>query len=759
MDFIYTNWIAYFILCIYLYITSYVFGRLFSRLFNGKLNDSLSLSFGFSIFGFAVPLALSAILSFKDIGLIHCSVFFMLLYFYRDINLKKIMKQIVLLLICLLIFMLPAASRKKAGIFTEFGGDIGIYMNWAKDVPDDSCFARDKFTNFSVFYSRISEGAVSAFNAPKFDLKSFYDNTYSKVGEYEAKLMEDTRNAKGLNLKMGSVLNPPYNWEFERTHYVCSRYSEFTGWILPQGYIHKLFSFFHIALVYFSVLSFIYYLYISLFAEFVIWKTKSKWNQFFAILLILSSHSFIYPAYNHYFPAWITGLLYFQSLILLFSDLHKTDKLTCFLLQIFISLIILSFYYPYSPFHGIFVLIYLLFYFRDFNLKSVKILTVVFFTAVSFFLIPLVFHGIIYLLHFIIGNVIEKSSLEIMLTNLGVPIPFFSLTAFKAGLGFIQHGHIPPYSNDYLSTKFLNTVFRIGAVSYFVLLGFSLSYLIRQKQFKIFLLLIFGYLSFILSSQWSAYTQFKAFSYAMTIVFLLPLISVRFASNWIERKAVFVLISVYIISMLFYRVNIMNSMINEKSRESIISLTDFDSVIEKNDQENIYIFEPHNVSAVFILETLINEVKHLYAREYSYFTRFGISYAEIINYFGIEKFRYIFRENGKWKRRSLISILKEEGIVFLAPLYFKQQNYAADAEIFFEGNQIMRLVIKPDVNPGKCITPKAAKWNQTGGKFDSLSHIKVDIEKCEYEYSIVANSGINSIIVPGRNYISYKFLK
>ncbi|MBK7056534.1 MAG: hypothetical protein IPH52_16095 [Leptospiraceae bacterium] len=161
------------------------------------------------------------------------------------------------------------------------------------------------------------------------------------------------------------------------------------------------------------------------------------------------------------------------------------------------------------------------------------------------------------------------------------------------------------------------------------------------------------------------------------------------------------------------------------------------------------------MSSLYLFDTLIGNVKHLYAREIFYYSQVRTSYAEMIQYFESKNFVYLKKENGAWTKTTLKQKLEKEGLVFLAPAYFENDKLLIEGEIFFLPNKNLNITVKPQ----DCQIPKLKLWNPSDKKYIPVVHISENKQLCEFQFSIPASYYLNSVLIEGRNFVESYILK
>jgi hypothetical protein len=737
---------------VYLLFSSFLSGLLIKKKIYPDLSLVQAIVFAFIIFNLALPLIVLTTFSFQLVAYLHLfSTFLSLLYLL--VTKQKVLPSIsegrvvfTVLLVSVSVFFYPFLHRQKMGIFTEGGGDITIYQNLANNIPDNSLFAGNKlahtFIHLKLIYNQLQS---KDYDSNKTYLANIYQKLFNAKSEYERVLGFDE-----ANYYIGTKFNPPYFWEHERLHGFFGSINDFTGWILPQGYLHKLFRFFPIGIVYFSVLSFIYFLYILLISDFVWNNTHSKVKTFTISFVFLCSHAFIYPAYNHYYPAWVTGLIFLFCLLLFIEPKAKLFSLE---INILLSFVVLAVYWPFWIFFLINIFFYLLL--TNDRIHKIKELVVnglwvklVFIVTLSPFLVIGLNIFITFLLGFFAFD--TGGSGHFKQEYMGISAVFFTSKVLLSVLGFFQLGNIAPYSSDYLfSSNILEKSAWMGISCIGLFFGIVI-FCLRDKLFlkNVFLLLIV-YFSILISSQGNLYNQYKALSYGLVIVYLLLAIGLIIPKKKYLDTLLIILLILFSFNLFSFRATIMGSIINETNRESFLNYGEFNDVIDEKNQDSVYIIEPHKVSSIFLLETMIGNVKHLFARETFYYSQIKTSFSEVINHFQLQNFFYLRKENGAWTKTTLKQKIEKEGLVYLAPAYFENDKLLIEGEIFFLPNKNLNITVKPQ----DCQIPKLKLWNPADKKYIPVVHISENKQLCEFQFSIPASYDLNSVLIEGRNFV------
>ncbi len=740
----------------YLLLSSYSSGIYIREKLYPNLTTTRSILMGFIFFDFAIPLIGVAIFSFQMLAYLH--LFFTISLLVYLILRKKIIipTQIeikslaTILLIGTFIFFYPVIHKKKMGVFTEGGGDITIYLNLANHIPKDSVTAGNDGSFLLLYLEKIYEHFQKDKSDPS---KSFFRNTYQKISDAKNDFEKALGQEGSVDLVLGSKYNPPYFWEQERWHRVFMGINNLTGWILPQGYLHHIFYFVPIGIIYFSILSFIYFLYLSLIADFVWSNTGSKVKTLTILFLFVCSHAFIYPAYNHYYPAWITGLLFLFSILLFIEKENLQTRFHNLEINILLSFVVLAFYWPFWIFFLISIFFYLLFV--DSKIERVKSVFCDRFLLKMGFLFsaaPLIWNGL--------GKVIPvfsaffvSDSAAFSIQYLGKSEAFFTKKILLSMLGYFQLGNIGPYSSEYLSTiKNLQITGSIGIISICLVTGIILFSLRKWIDIKKILLLFCVYLISLLSSQGTLYNQYKALSYGLVLIYSAFSIGLILPKKKYLDTILISLLILFSVSLLSYRIAIMQSIVGEKNRESFLSYTEFKDAIDETNPDLVYIIEPYKVSSLYLLDPMIGNVKHLYAREIFYYSQIKTSYAEMIQYFDPKNFVYLKKENGLWTKKFFFEKLEKEGLVYLAPAYFENDKLLIEGEIFFLKNKNLDITVKPQ----DCQVPKLLTWNPSDKKYIPVIHSSENKQLCEFQFSISASYDLNSVLIEGRNFVRVK---
>jgi hypothetical protein len=738
---------------IYLLLSSYLSGIFIREKLYPNLTITRSIVMGFIFFVFAIPLIGVVLFSFQMIAYLH--LFFTISLLVYLILRKKIIiptqieiKSLATILLAgTFIFFYPAIYKMKMGTFTEGGGDITIYQNLASHIPKDSVTAGNDGSFLALYLEKIYEHLQKDESDPK---KSFWSNTYQKISDAKNDYEKTLGQEGSVDLVLGSKYNPPFFWEQERWHHVFMGINNLTGWILPQGYLHHIFYFVPIGIIYFSILSFIYFLYLSLIADFVWVNTKSKTKTLTILFLFVCSHAFIYPAYNHYYPAWITGLLFLFSILLFIEKEDLQTRFHNLEINILLSFVVLAFYWPFWIFFLISIFFYLLFVDSKVDrVKSVFCDRFLFKMGFLFAAAPLIWNGLGKVVPVLIGFFISDSSV-FAIEYMGKSEAFFTQKILLSMLGFFQLGNIGPYSSEYLSTiKNLQITGYIGILSVLVIMGILFFSLRKWIDIKKILLLFCVYLISLLSSQGSLYNQYKALSYGLVLIYSAFSIGLILPKKKYLDTILISLLILFSLSLLSYRIAIMQSILGEKNRESFLSYTEFKEVIDESNPDLVYIIEPYKVSSLYLLDPMIGNVKHLYAREIFYYSQIKTSYAEMIQYFESKNFVYLKKEKGVWIRTTLQQKLEKEGLVYLAPAYFENDKLLIEGEIFFLPNKNLNITVKPQ----DCQIPKLKLWNPSDKKYIPVIHSSENKQLCEFQFSIPASYYLNSVLIEGRNFV------
>jgi hypothetical protein len=239
---------------IYLLLSSYLSGIFIREKLYPNLTITRSIVMGFIFFDLLFSLIGVIFFSFSTIGYMHLFVTISLLAyltFHRKLILPTQTETISLLTILsfsAVIFLFPLVHKKKMAIFTEGGGDITIYQNFASHIPKDSVIAGNDGSFLALYLEKIYEHFQKDESDPK---KSFWSNTYQKISDAKNDYEKVLGKLGSVDLILGSKYNPPYFWEFTRWHYIVMGFNNLTGWILPQGYLHHIFYFVPIGIIYF----------------------------------------------------------------------------------------------------------------------------------------------------------------------------------------------------------------------------------------------------------------------------------------------------------------------------------------------------------------------------------------------------------------------------------------------------------------------------------------------------------------------------
>ncbi|HNN06708.1 MAG TPA: hypothetical protein PKN56_24355 [Leptospiraceae bacterium] len=701
----------------------------------------LCLVSGFLVLHFIIPLMLSVY--FPISGVSYATVFISALFtlifgikLKRKISVFMTYQNLIIYLTTAIVFFLPFVF-KGVSVFTEAGGDIGIYLNYSKKVPNQSEFFGNQWTSSYRLYEKI-------FSKVSAEIKDKRFSDILKSGDMFGENFRDS-SLKSFHSEINESF-PPFNWEHNRVHSRNTKMKEYTGWILPQSYINFLFDH-HSNLFYYIICYIMYYIGIFSFFLYVKSATSSLLIRFFSVFLLISAHAYVSVPYNHFYPAWMSNLF---LLTVILSIISRANINVQFFITVFSAVVSLSFYWPFSVFFcAIFLFLIIL------NCRKILLNSLIFIMGInlfiSFLIFPFFWGGLYNLTVSILSTLILGTKAGSFNADfLGVPHSYTNLSLYKAILGYLHLGNIPPYSSNYLLNLKYDIIFLVGCLVYAVLVSYLTvlnykKYLLSQQ-----FMLLAVYLFMFYIGKNTLYTQYKAFSYGLLIVYILPFTLIRrdFSPRniWIISSLIFI----FSLTLFSYRIKILQSIVFEENRESFVPMDSFDSIT--SDRSKVYIIEPHNTSAIFLLDSLTNEFKHMYSREYTYFSLIGISHADVLTKYNPDNFIYVKKEKQEWKTEPFWEKLEREKIIILGPGYISHAKVIVEAEIILPANQSLKFDLYKTEN---CVIPKVKIWDLEKREYIPYNYSTFEKEECKYHYEYKGNSKWNSILIEGRHNINF----
>lgn len=574
MEFLLKLYFVFFIIFIFSFIVNLSINKL-----NSINKIDTQISYGFILYSLWF-LILFKFFDINKIGLIFFTIIIVLLIIniksklnFIQSNIKILGKTFFIYFTLYNIFLIPLLLSYKFGPFSEGSGDITIYANTVElfykyNIP---AFGYEDFTK------KINE-MLPFLNIPNKIIFLHYD----------------------LNLEKFNLPYPLYDSErlLGLAHFP-------TGWFSPVAQWYFFFN--DSTVVFFALLGFLYASTVYMFYKIVCNMSDNKFIKIISLLLILSSHSLISIYYNFYLPQTISIFLLIFLLRLYFDKEFKLSVFKIFVVLSYSSL-------TYFPFIGITLLIsvanlskYKQDEYRQYFKKTMSYWHILLVTVIFLFAL---FDLLIYLLPSIMKmyNNIGSPS-ERYLLYLSNPIDFFSMKFFSYLSGILSLQHFPPYTinNEYITLLIYLNIVSLLIILSIIVLNFKKDFVLSHKLFFIvsgFILLIYIFLG-----KSFEYTLAKGLQYILLLIYLIIIyFIVRTIDNHNSKYKRVLQISflIFIISMLFVRIDYVKRIAGMEDRASTINYSEIKNLIRitNHNSNTIILFEPRKSSDVYLIPQL-----------------------------------------------------------------------------------------------------------------------------------------------------------